>query len=174
MKRRYFLYASVTLTGAIALPRGLQWLSQHTAMATSPVEGESTPLSPFEIVKTEAEWRQILTPEQFRILRQQGTEKAGSSPLDQEYRDGTYHCVGCNLALFSSKTKYNSQTGWPSFYEPLANAVATRTDFQFNMERTEVHCARCGGHLGHIFLDGPPPTGKRYCINGVALTFVPA
>lgn len=127
----------------------------------------------FEINKTEQEWRRILTPDQFRVLRQHGTERAGSSPLDKEYGKGTYVCAGCNLPLFSSETKYNSGTGWPSFWDPLDNAVGTKIDKSFFMTRTEVHCRRCGGHLGHVFLDGPKPTEKRYCMNGSALKFIP-
>ena len=126
----------------------------------------------FPVQKTEDEWRAILTPEQFRVLRKHGTERAFSSPLEKEKRDGTFHCAGCNAALFSSKTKFDSGTGWPSFFEPLANAVGLSEDNGFFMKRTEVHCAACGGHLGHVFDDGPAPTGKRYCMNGVAMNFV--
>jgi peptide-methionine (R)-S-oxide reductase len=128
----------------------------------------------FEITHTEAEWRKMLSPEQFRVLRKHGTERAGSSALDHEKRKGTFHCAGCDLPLFSSETKFNSGTGWPSFWAPLDNAVGTTTDRAFFMTRTEVHCRRCGGHLGHVFDDGPKPTGKRYCMNGVAMTFTPA
>lgn len=127
----------------------------------------------FEITKSEEEWRAILTPAQFEILRKEGTERAFTSPLNDEKRAGLFHCAGCDLPLYSSKTKYDSGTGWPSFYQALDNAVGTKTDTKFFMTRTEVHCGRCGGHLGHIFDDGPPPTGKRHCINGVALTFRP-
>jgi peptide-methionine (R)-S-oxide reductase len=128
----------------------------------------------FEVTKTEAEWKQTLTPEQFRVLRKHGTERAGSSPLNDEKRDGTFHCAGCGQALFSSETKFESGTGWPSFWKPLDGAVGTTTDRSFFMTRTEVHCSRCGGHLGHVFDDGPKPTGLRYCMNGVAMTFEPA
>ena len=128
----------------------------------------------FEFVRTEDEWRRLLTPEQFHVLRQHGTERAGSSPLDKEYGAGTYHCAGCDLPLFSSETKYDSRTGWPSFWKPLEGAIGTTEDNAFFMERTEVHCSRCGGHLGHVFEDGPPPTGLRYCMNGLALKFVSA
>ena len=127
----------------------------------------------FEIVKSEAEWRQSLTPEQFRVLRQHGTERAGTSLLDKQYAPGTYACAGCGQDLFSADAKFDSGTGWPSFFAPLDGAVATRSDRSLFMTRTEVHCRRCGGHLGHVFPDGPRPTGQRYCMNGAALTFAP-
>lgn len=127
----------------------------------------------FEIMKTDAEWRSVLTPAQYQVLRQHGTERPGSSPLDKTYAPGEYRCAGCGLPLFSSETKYDSGTGWPSFYAPLPDAVGTSTDRKLVYERTEIHCRRCGGHLGHVFDDGPAPTGKRYCMNGVALAFVP-
>jgi peptide-methionine (R)-S-oxide reductase len=125
----------------------------------------------FEVTRSDAEWRQRLTPQQFYVLRQHGTERAGSSPLDKEYAKGIYQCAGCDRPLFSSETKFDSRTGWPSFWAPLENAVGTSTDRALFMVRTEVHCRRCGGHLGHVFEDGPPPTGLRYCMNGVALVF---
>jgi peptide-methionine (R)-S-oxide reductase len=128
----------------------------------------------FPLTKTDAEWRQILTPAQYRVLRDAGTERAGSSPLDHEKRAGTFHCAGCDQALYSSKTKFDSGTGWPSFYAPLPGAVGTKPDRGWLGTRTEVHCSNCGGHIGHVFDDGPPPTGKRYCMNGVAMTFQPA
>lgn len=129
----------------------------------------------FEVVHSEEEWREILTPEQFEILRKHGTEPAGSSPLDKNYEPGTYHCAGCDLPLFSSETKFDSGTGWPSFWAPIEGAIGTSEDRTFLfMVRTEVHCRRCGGHLGHVFEDGPPPTGLRYCMNGRALRFEPA
>ena len=128
----------------------------------------------FEVTKTEAEWKQILTSEQFQVLRKHATERAGTSPLNKEHRKGTFFCAGCDLALFASDTKFDSGTGWPSFYTHLANAIGTTTDRSWFMVRTEVHCRRCGGHLGHVFEDGPPPTGLRYCINGAALKFKPA
>jgi len=128
----------------------------------------------FEVTKTEQEWRATLTPEQFRVLRQHGTERAGTSPLDKQYSKGTYVCAGCNLPLFTSETKFDSGTGWPSFFAPIDGAIATTIDKSFFMTRVEVHCRRCGGHLGHVFEDGPDPTGKRYCMNGIALKFVPA
>ena len=123
------------------------------------------------MARSDAEWRQRLTSQQFHVLRQHGTERAGSSPLDKEYGTGTYHCAGCDLPLFSSATKFDSRTGWPSFWAPLDGAVGTSQDRALFMVRTEVHCRRCGGHLGHVFEDGPPPTGLRYCMNGVALVF---
>lgn len=128
----------------------------------------------FEIEHTDAEWRALLTPEQYVVLRQEGTETAWSSPLDREKRAGTYACAGCALPVFSSKTKFDSGTGWPSFYQPLPHAIETREDDSLFMQRTEVHCRRCGSHLGHVFDDGPPPTGLRYCMNGIALTFQPS
>ncbi|HEY9826560.1 MAG TPA: peptide-methionine (R)-S-oxide reductase MsrB [Stenomitos sp.] len=127
----------------------------------------------FAVVKTEEEWRQSLSPEAFRVLRQHGTERAGTSPLDKQYGKGTYVCAGCQQQLFKSDTKFNSGTGWPSFFDPMPGSVETTTDRSFFMVRTEVHCSRCGGHLGHVFDDGPAPTGKRYCMNGVALDFMP-
>jgi peptide-methionine (R)-S-oxide reductase len=128
----------------------------------------------FEIEKTDAEWRAQLTAQQYEILRKQGTERPGSSPLLQEHRKGIFACAGCDLPLFSSETKFESGTGWPSFYQPLENAVGTTSDRTFGMLRTEVHCRRCGGHLGHVFDDGPKPTGLRYCMDGYALVFHPA
>ena len=127
----------------------------------------------YEIQKTEQEWQEILTPEQYKVLRKHGTERAGTSPLDKVYEEGTYLCAGCGQPLFDSDTKFNSGTGWPSFYQPLENAVGTTVDRSLFMTRTEVHCDRCGGHLGHVFNDGPQPTGKRYCMNGVSLKFIP-
>lgn len=128
----------------------------------------------FPVAKTEAEWRAILSPEAFRVLRQHGTERPGTSPLNAEKRPGIFACAGCDAPLFDAATKYESGSGWPSFWAPIEGAVATRTDRSFFMTRTEVHCARCGGHLGHAFPDGPPPTGQRYCMNGVSLGFKPA
>jgi peptide-methionine (R)-S-oxide reductase len=128
---------------------------------------------PFPVQKPEAEWRASLSPEAFRVLRQHGTERAGTSPLNAEKRPGTFACAGCGQPLFESGTKFESGTGWPSFWAPMEGAVGTTTDRSFFMARTEVHCANCGGHLGHVFPDGPPPTGQRYCMNGVALRFEP-
>lgn len=127
----------------------------------------------FEITKSEAESKKILTPAQFDVLRKEGTERAFTSPLDKEKRTGVFACAGCDLPVYSSAAKFNSGTGWPSFTAPLDKAVGTRIDRSLFMSRTEVHCRRCGGHLGHVFDDGPAPTGKRHCINGVAMTFKP-
>jgi len=122
---------------------------------------------------TDAEWHKLLTPEAYDVLRNEGTERAFSQSLDEEKRAGTYSCAGCDLALFASKTKFDSGTGWPSFWAPLPNAVATKSDSSLMMERTEIHCRRCASHIGHVFEDGPKPTGLRYCMNGVALRFRP-
>jgi peptide-methionine (R)-S-oxide reductase len=123
--------------------------------------------------RTDEEWRNTLTPEQFHVLREHGTERAGTSPLNWEKRDGTFSCAACGQPLFSSDTKFESGTGWPSFFRPLEGAVGTTEDRSYGMRRIEVHCSRCGGHLGHVFPDGPKPTGERYCMNGVALNFKP-
>jgi len=127
----------------------------------------------FEIMKSDDEWKKTLTTEQFYVLRKHGTERAGTSPLDKTYAPGLYNCAGCDLPLFGSDTKFDSGTGWPSFFKPLDNAVGTSVDKSFFSTRTEVHCRRCGGHLGHVFEDGPAPTGLRYCMNGVSLKFIP-
>ena len=128
----------------------------------------------FAVTKSDDEWRKQLSPAAYRVLRQADTEIPFSSPLDHNTAKGTYSCAGCNLPNFSSSTKFDSRTGWPSFYRPLTNAVQTKEDRSDGDVRTEVHCSRCGGHLGHVFEDGPPPTGLRYCMNGVALNFKPA
>ena len=133
----------------------------------------STSDATFPVHKTDDEWRSALTDEQYEVLREHGTERAGTSPLNTEKRHGTFVCAGCGQELFSSETKYESGTGWPSFYKPLENAVATTVDKSYFMVRTEVHCSRCGGHLGHLFPDGPKPTGERFCMNGAAMTFNP-
>ncbi|GAB4482284.1 peptide-methionine (R)-S-oxide reductase MsrB [Erythrobacter tepidarius] len=140
------------------------------ACGASPAAAKS-----FRITKTEAEWRRILTPDQYHILREAGTERAFSHPLNKEKRKGTFICAGCGNALYASAHKYDSGTGWPSFWRAIDwGAVGTSTDYKIGYPRTEVHCADCGGHLGHIFGDGPQPTGQRHCINGLALRFVPA
>lgn len=164
MRRREFLW----IAGA-ALPIGCSpYLSGDEAQASAHDQGKQ-----FAIVKTDAEWRKVLTTAQYRILRGHETERAGTSPLNGEHRAGIYHCAGCDLPLFSSTTKFESGTGWPSFTAPLENAVGTSIDRSLFGVRTEVHCSRCGGHLGHVFDDGPRPTGKRYCMNGEAMTFKP-
>lgn len=164
MNRRNFLYA--TVGACAAFTGGSLLIGRRIA---SPAMAET-----FPVQKSEAEWRAQLTPEQFDILRREGTEPAFSSPLLEEHRKGVFHCVACDNALYSSEAKFDSGTGWPSFYQALPGAVGTRTDRLLIVARTECHCARCGGHLGHVFDDGPPPTGKRHCIDGVALSFKPA
>ncbi len=162
MSRRNLLLAGVGLAGIAAFARNL--------LAPGRAHGAET----FEVVKSEAEWKQILTPEQFRVLRKHGTERPHSSALDDEHRRGTFTCAGCDLPVFRSETKFDSGTGWPSFFAPIEDAIRTSSDYSLVIPRTEVHCRRCGGHLGHVFDDGPPPTGKRYCMNGVAMKFAPA
>jgi peptide-methionine (R)-S-oxide reductase len=163
MKKRTFLTASFAWLGTTYFLN--QWLRRTTVMAASQEQ--------FTVTKTEGEWQKELTPEQFKVLRKHGTERAGSSPLDKQYGKGLYICAACDQALFSSDTKFDSGTGWPSFYAPLEGQVANTVDRSFFMVRTEVHCSRCGGHLGHVFDDGPAPTGKRYCMNGVSMEFKP-
>lgn len=178
MKKRHLFKMSAAAMGAIALSRYLSSDSSANTSSRRGTSGELTAAQPthprFEVTKTEAEWRKLLTPEQFRVLREEATERPFSSPLDKLYAKGRYDCAGCRLPLFSSQTKFNSGTGWPSFYAPLNNAVETRLDRSMLGDRIEVHCRRCGGHLGHVFDDGPAPTYKRYCMNGVALKFVAA
>ena len=163
------LFSTRLLAGAAILGAGTMGLSRFFGGATA-----SPAAKTFEVTLTDAEWRKKLSPEAYRVLRGHGTERAGSSPLDREKRAGTFHCAGCERALFASATKFDSGTGWPSFYAPLDGAIGTTEDNSLFMRRVEVHCSRCGGHLGHVFDDGPKPTGLRYCMNGVSLSFVPA
>jgi peptide-methionine (R)-S-oxide reductase len=163
VSRRAFLLGGV---GVAAI--GASALMFREERATRAAEGS------FEVTKTEAEWRAQLTPEEYNVLREEGTEYPFTSPLNDEHRAGTFACKGCDLPLFDAATKYDSRTGWPSFYQPLENAVGESTDNLLGYPRTEVHCRRCGGHLGHVFDDGPEPTGLRYCMNGVSLFFIAA
>ena len=156
MKRRTVIFGALF---TLALTQALRAASD---------EGEEV----FEITRSDQEWRAMLTEMEYNVMRKEGTERAFTSPLDKTYADGMYHCRGCNLPLYSSEHKYNSGTGWPSFWQAQENAVATKEDRKFFMVRTECHCRRCGSHLGHIFDDGPQPTGKRHCINGVSLVFM--
>jgi peptide-methionine (R)-S-oxide reductase len=158
--RRRLMFTSATAAAAAVLGRAF-------ANAASP--GAAA----FEITKSPEDWKKVLSKEQFDVLRDHGTERAGTSPLDKIYTPGTYSCAGCDLPLFTSQTKYDSGTGWPSFHTPIENAIGTSVDKSLWATRTEVHCRRCGGHLGHVFPDGPKPTGLRYCMNGVALKFAP-
>ncbi|MCE7029306.1 peptide-methionine (R)-S-oxide reductase MsrB [Jiella avicenniae] len=158
MIRRNFLKAGVAAVGAVALGR----------KAADAAEGK------FPVSHTEAEWKKLLSPDQYAVLRQEATERPFSSPLNANKKAGVYNCAGCDTAVYSSETKFESGTGWPSFWAPISSeAVGTTTDYKLIYPRTEVHCATCGGHLGHVFDDGPKPTGKRHCINGVALKFNP-
>ena len=159
----YRLTRSALLTSGAAALAALALIPQHTSAA-----GES-----FEVTLSDDEWRKRLSTARYEILRHAGTEPAWSSPLEYEHRHGVYSCAGCQLPLFSSTTKFESGTGWPSFYAPLPNAVRTNPDNSWLEQRNEVHCRRCGGHLGHVFDDGPKPTGLRYCMNGLALLFTP-
>ncbi len=161
-RRRFFLTIG---GGALAAVGGVA--------AWRAATGTGASAETFEVTLSQSQWRERLSDAEFRILREAGTEPAYTSDLLGEKRSGTYHCAGCENALYSSDTKFDSGTGWPSFYEALSGAVGTKADYSLVIPRTEVHCARCGGHLGHIFDDGPPPTGKRHCINGLALDFKP-
>jgi peptide-methionine (R)-S-oxide reductase len=160
--RRQFLTAGAT---TLTLAPLVAWITKPDLVPDEPL---------LPIRKSDADWQRTLTPAQYRVLRRRGTERAFSSPLDHEVRRGTYLCAGCGRAVFASDAKFDSGTGWPSFWTPLDDAVATRVDRSWLMVRTEVRCPSCGGHLGHVFADGPRPTGLRYCINGVALQFTPA
>jgi peptide-methionine (R)-S-oxide reductase len=164
INRRWILVGA----GGLAALAGFKWLGGSGAQARKQAEAK------FEVEKSAAEWRKLLTPAQYRVLREHGTERSFTNPLNDEKRKGTFTCAGCDLPLYSSETKFDSGTGWPSFYQPLPDAVGTSEDYALLMKRTEVHCRRCGGHLGHVFNDGPKPTGLRYCMNGVAMKFVPA
>lgn len=150
-----------------------QFTLAGAALAAASLASPGAHAEAFEVVHSDAEWRRLLTPAQYAVLRKGGTERAWSSPLDGEKRTGTFHCAGCGLALFASATKFDSGTGWPSFWQPLANAIGTKPERTLFGVQTEVHCRRCGGHLGHVFEDGPKPTGLRYCMNGIAMTFRP-
>jgi peptide-methionine (R)-S-oxide reductase len=164
MTRRTLALGSVAVAALVATGvLALRWRGRANAAAEI-----------FEVTRTPEEWQKLLTPEQYAVLRQEDTERPFTSPLNNEHRKGTFVCAGCDLPLFLSDTKFDSGTGWPSFYAPIDGAVAQRTDYTFGIVRDEVHCRRCGGHLGHVFNDGPKPTGLRYCMNGVALKFVPA
>jgi peptide-methionine (R)-S-oxide reductase len=164
--RRELAWGGLAVAGvAVAGLAALKWRGGGAAAATD---------NHFEIARTPEEWKKLLTPAQYAVLREQDTEAPFTSPLNKEHRKGIFACAGCDLPLFSSETKFDSGTGWPSFYAPLDNAVETNQDWSFGMVREEVHCRRCGGHLGHVFNDGPKPTGLRYCMNGVALKFIPA
>ncbi len=162
MKRRTFIQAVIASTVLVSLSR--------TAFAND--ERKSIMID--KIVRSEKEWSDLLTPEQFDVLRNAGTERANSSVLNKEYDKGTYVCAGCALPLFESETKFDSGTGWPSFFQPIEGHTESKRDFKLILPRTEYHCSRCGGHQGHVFNDGPQPTGQRWCNNGVALKFIPA
>jgi peptide-methionine (R)-S-oxide reductase len=162
MQRRQFI---LTLGGILLLPLTHNRLLEAEERKSMQIQ---------KLILSDAEWRERLTPAQYYVLREEGTERAGTSPLLHEKRAGTYVCVACDHPLFSSETKYESGTGWPSFYDVLPGGVETKLDFKLILPRTEYHCARCGGHHGHVFKDGPEPTGLRYCNNGVALKFIPA
>ncbi|MDX8404729.1 MAG: peptide-methionine (R)-S-oxide reductase MsrB [Mariprofundus sp.] len=161
MNRRHFLLSALAAGAGLMLTRQVIAANGGKQMIE-------------KLNKTEAQWRQVLSPEAFNVLRREGTERSFSSPLNKQYGDGVYHCAGCDLPLFESAAKFDSGTGWPSFTQPIEDHTETKRDFRMILPRTEYHCARCGGHQGHVFSDGPEPTGQRWCNNGVALRFVPA
>jgi peptide-methionine (R)-S-oxide reductase len=167
MNRRLFLgtLGTVGAGGVLALVNSRIIAGEKNNAMTDSIE---------KLELSEAEWRQKLTSQQYDVLREESTERPFASPLDKEYSEGTYVCAGCDLSLFSSETKFDSKTGWPSFWAPIEGHTATRTDYRMILPRTEYHCVRCGGHQGHVFKDGPAPTGQRWCNNGVALNFLPA
>lgn len=164
MNRRIFVTGSAATIAILAGTTALWRVNRPV-----PARAET-----FEVTKTDEEWHAVLSGEQYAVLREEHTERAGSSPLNHEKRKGVFHCAGCDLAAYPSETKYDSGTGWPSFWDSLPGAIGTKEDTSLFMVRVEVHCRRCGGHFGHIFDDGPPPTGKRHCLNGLALIFKPA
>ena len=164
MNRRDLLKTTFLGLGALAVPAAA---SRYFGM----IPAASAAAGTFEIEKSEDEWRSILSDAQFRVLRQEDTERPGTSALLNDKRNGTFHCAGCDLPVYSSDAKYESGTGWPSFWDSLPGAIGTKEDSSLFAARTEIHCRRCGGHFGHVFDDGPPPTGKRHCLNGLALTF---
>ncbi|CDG82488.1 peptide-methionine (R)-S-oxide reductase MsrB [Janthinobacterium agaricidamnosum] len=163
-RRKFLVTGASTAVGAAVL---FQW--HALAMPAAAAAGQ--PAARFAVMHSDAEWRALLSADQFAVLRREATERPFSSPLNNEHRAGRFACAGCKLDLFSSSRKFDSGTGWPSFWEPLPHAVSDSSDTSFGMLRSEVHCSRCGGHLGHVFDDGPKPTGLRYCMNGVAMTF---
>jgi peptide-methionine (R)-S-oxide reductase len=168
-RRRFLLSATTAVATLAAAQRHI--LSFAASAESAGAAGAAS--GPSAVTHTAAEWHKLLTPEQYFVLREAGTEQPYSSPLNREHRSGIFACAGCGLDLYSSRTKFDSHTGWPSFWAPLQRAIATGGDTSFGMQRTEVHCHRCGGHLGHVFDDGPQPTGLRYCMNGIAMTFKP-
>jgi peptide-methionine (R)-S-oxide reductase len=166
-RRRFLLSATTAVATLAAAQRHILSFAASAESAAGAANGT------YAVTHTDAEWHKLLTPDQYYVLREAGTEPPYSSPLDREHRSGTFACAGCALDLYSSHTKFDSHTGWPSFWAPLKHAIATGRDTSLGMVRTEVHCSRCGGHLGHVFDDGPVPTGLRYCMNGLAMTFKP-